>query len=59
MLVDRLKEAARDSHTDPRVKKKLMIVFLGWREQANDGDRAFDRVKGLFDEMGGGGRRVR
>lgn len=54
-LVDRLKEAAKDTHGDPRVRKKLLLVFLGWKKQDEDGDKGFSRVAGLYGECGGGG----
>ncbi|KAL7417651.1 hypothetical protein BDY24DRAFT_375610 [Mrakia frigida] len=54
-LVDRLKETARDSHTDPRVKQKIIMVCLGWKKQDEDGDKGFSRVAGIYGELHGHG----
>jgi hypothetical protein len=59
-LLDRLRETARDYHTDPDVKRRLMGVLKGWKVQHDEGDRAFSRVAGMWAELGGSGaKRVR
>jgi hypothetical protein len=52
-LVDRIKLAAGDPHTDPRVKKKLMSVLASWYRQFKD-DPRMQNVAGLYRKCGGG-----
>ncbi|KAH8922592.1 hypothetical protein BT69DRAFT_1263270 [Atractiella rhizophila] len=53
-LLQRIKEMARDSTTDPKVKKKLMVILAGWEKDfANETDYRLKTLAGLWKECGG------
>jgi len=57
-ILNRLKEMANDSLLDPKVKKRLILVFHAWSVQYKDEPR-MQHVAGLYRQFGGGGPAVR
>ncbi|RXK40501.1 hypothetical protein M231_02153 [Tremella mesenterica] len=57
-LMDRLKDMAQDNLLDPKVKKRLIMVFHAWSLQYKDEPR-MQNVANLYRLYGGGGPTVR
>ncbi|WVF73079.1 hypothetical protein IAT40_007898 [Kwoniella sp. CBS 6097] len=57
-LMDRLKEMANDSLLDPKVKRRLILVFHAWSIQYKDEPR-MQEVARLYAKYGGAGPGVR